>query len=73
MLATLSSKRAQLHHDTQSKTQWKNSLGPIKKETYLSRLIEAVDESSTPVFKQQDSRIFLYLYQCHFEEDNIID
>jgi hypothetical protein len=72
MLATLSGKRAQLH-DTQWKTQRKNSLGSIKKETDLWALIEAVDEASDPAFDQQESRIRMFLLQGRFNEDDIVD
>jgi hypothetical protein len=72
MLATLSGKRAQLH-DTQWKTQRKNSLGSVKKETDLLALIEAVEDSSAPAFEQQESRIRMFLLQRRFDEDDILD
>ena len=75
MLTTFSGKRAQLH-DTQCwKALRKTSLvgSAVKKESYPSTLIKAVDESSTPAFDQQDSRIRLFLYQRRFEEDGTID
>jgi hypothetical protein len=72
MLATISGKRAQLH-DAQWKTQRKNSLGSVRKEADLMALIESVEESSTPAFEQQDSRIRMFLLHRRFEEDDILD
>jgi hypothetical protein len=73
MLTTLSGERTQLHN-TQWKTQQKNSLGSVKKESDLSVLIEA--DSSTPAFEQQDSRICLFLQlflQQHIDNNDIAD
>jgi hypothetical protein len=72
MLATISGKRAQLH-DAQWKTQRKNSLGSVRKEADLMALIESVEESSTPAFEQQDSRIRMFLLHRRFEEDDVLD
>ena len=72
MLATLAGKRAQLH-DTQWKTQRKNSLGSVKKASDLFTLLEAVEEASAPAFEQQDSRIRSFLYQRKFDEDAVTD
>jgi hypothetical protein len=72
MLATLSGKRAQLH-DIQWKTLRKNSLGAVKKETDLFTLLEAAEDLSVPVFKEQDSRIRMFMYQRRYDDNQITD
>jgi hypothetical protein len=72
MLATLSGKRAQLQ-DAQWKTLQKNSLGKPKKATDFLTFVQGVEESKSPAFEQQTSKIRSLMLRRLYDAFEITD